>query len=175
MSSILDALEKSERERNQESVPQYQDMQPPEEKGFKWKWLWVILTVTCFVLLVLAVVRWWPSIGSFFNSSQHSQKNGVKTDVEISKNNTDTITARADAGDVLEYVQLSELEKTGIPDSRINVVSVSADRERSFVMLGERMYREGDAISEHVTLESIKKDHIIFNKKDILIRRDLEQ
>ena len=158
MSSILDALEKSERERSQGSVPQYQDMQPPEEHSFRWKWFWILLAIILCVSLVFAAMRWMPSI-NWQNNIQQSSEEVVADE----KNN------------VLDYVQLSELEKSGIPEARINVLSLSAERERSFVMLGEKMYREGDPVSEDVTLESIKKDHIIFNKKDILIRRELEQ
>jgi len=151
MSSILDALEKSERERNQNSVPQYHDMRPPEESGFRWKWLLVFFALLCFILLVFAALRWLPSID--------------RGNIELEANQKSV---------VLDYLRLSELEKSGVPDDRINVVSVSADRERSFVMLGEKMYREGDAITENVTLETIENDHIVFNKQDVLIRRDLE-
>ena len=152
MSSILDALEKSERERNQDSVPQYHDMQPPEERGFRWKWLWVALIAIVFVFIVFALVRWIPSI------------NLQKTEEVVAEDNQ-----------TRNYLQLSDLEKSGIPKDRINVVSVSADRERSFVMLGEKMYREGDIVSEDVTLKAIRKDHVVFNKNDVLIRRGLDQ
>lgn len=155
MSSILNALEKSERERNQGSVPQYQDMSPPEESRSHWKWL-LFVFIVC-VLLAFAAVKWilptlnWQSSAAVINEKTANEKN-----------------------EILDYLRLTDLEKSGIPEQRINVVSVSADRERSFVMLGEKMYREGDGITDTVSLEAIKKDHIVFNKQGVLIRRNLE-
>ena len=151
MSSILDALEKSERERNHDTVPQYHDMKPPEESGFPWKWLVILFALIVIVLLVFGAIRWLPSID-------------WKNDKTVVGEKSET----------LNYSQLSDLEKSVVPDDRINVVSVSAESKRSFIMLGEKMYREGDTVAEDVTLETIKKDHIIFNKQGKRIRRDLE-
>lgn len=149
MSSILDALEKSERERGQREVPHYKDMQPPKEIFFSWKRSLFLLGSLLLAVLIFSAVKWLPLIDL--------------QDKQLSEKNT-----------ILNYVSLSELERSGIPASRINAVSISTDRERRFVMIGEKMYSEGDSVAENIKLSTIEKDHIIFDKQGTFIRRDLE-
>jgi len=166
MSSILEALEKSEKERNQDSIPRYHSMQPPaESKGLLNQILWAIL--------VLALLS-----GLYFLINHFQVVDKVKSAfaskpevIETAKVNAKVAQPEAET---LAYSELSDDEKSLLPSERINVVSVSEDKARSFVMLGDKMYREGNTLGQGAVLKGIAKDHILIEYNGRLVKRLLD-
>lgn len=169
MSSILDALEKSERERNHDAVPQYHNMQPPEEKSRRWLWLLLAIALVLLLLAVFFAARYWTPL-----SQQNGIANPASNAASTKQSNTGAPTVVENTpGVVYDYSNLPQTEQDALPQLRINVVSVSADPKRSFVMLGEKLYREGDTVAQGTRLVTIQKDHVVMSHNGKLIRRGL--
>lgn len=150
MSTLLDALKKSERERSQQPVPVYNTMQPPEEKSSLGQLL-VILVIVAVIIVLIA--------GIYFLFSQHT---ATQEQPQLS------------VAEAVEYSTLPPQEQDYLRDLRINVVSVSQQPGRSFVILGEQLYRVGDTVAEDVQLQAIGKDFVVFDWNGKQIKRGLE-
>ncbi|MGH1542704.1 MAG: general secretion pathway protein GspB [Arenicella sp.] len=152
MSSILDALEKSERERNQNQVPSYSTMQPPEERAGHKKVLALVGIVLLLVLLAFIAFRYVPQFPEV-NLTQKTESVDTKD------------------SNIIEFTALSLQEQAELPNLRISVTSVSPKAGRSFVMLGDTLYREGDQLAAELSLKQIAKDYVVLEYKGRKIRK----
>lgn len=186
MSSILEALEKSEKERNQDSIPRYHSMQPPaESKGLLNQILWAILVLALLSGLYFLINHFQvvDKVKSAFASKPEVIET-AKVNAADTVNNTpeepvvNKLTGLAKVAqpeaETLAYSELSDDEKSLLPSERINVVSVSEDKARSFVMLGDKMYREGNTLGQGAVLKGIAKDHILIEYNGRLVKRLLD-
>jgi len=195
MSSILEALEKSERERNQENIPRYHSMQPPAEKGIPWKLLLLALLLLSLLVGAYFLSQHFGLFNAADNTNNTSQvepvvkKQTVKDEKLVHDKQKETsgtaqnqlLQQKAEptafhqtSDEVINFSELSDDDKGLLPSDRINVVSVSENKDRSFVMLGSKMYREGNTLGKGAILKEIHKDHILIEFNGRLISRLLD-
>ena len=158
MSTILDALRKSEQERKLNRLPTLTDMAAPQEPS-RWPlYIGLALVFLAVALVVLAYVIW-----------------SAKSDVAIGQAITQTDAATLASADVQGSAQASAIGVGGVrplEDSMlVNVVSYSKDPAFSFAMVNGKMVREGDFIEPGLKLEEILPDAVVFNSRGKKITR----
>ena len=138
MSTILEALRKSEQERKLNSIPTLSDMPVPQEPN-RWPMVAVLVSITFLVIiLVLTFGRQWLDSGT--------EAAGVVT---ISNQSSASTNAGA--------------ASSGDKELTVNVVSFSAIPEQSFTMINGKLYRQGEFVRAGLKVEKIEADRIILN------------
>jgi hypothetical protein len=157
MSTILDALRKSEQERKLNKLPTLTDMSAPQEPS-RWPlYIGLPLVLLAIALVLLAYVLWTakPEVSKI----QAANVNSV-------------ITLPSEAENSIQTSQLNALEVVRPKDSMlVNVVSYSTDPALSFAMVNGKMVREGDFIEPGLKLEEILLDAVVFNSRGKRITR----
>ena len=145
MSTILEALKKSEQERKLNSVPTLSDMPAPQEAS-RWP-LWGLFTLLSLLLIVciFMLIRFWPS-------AEPQAKNAVVISNES----------------LAERGINSQNSGDGIV---VNVVSYSQTPGQSFAMINGKMYRENEFIRAGLKIESIEVNKVILNLRGRQITR----
>lgn len=150
MSTILDALRKSEQERKLTKLPTLSDMPAPQEQARWPHWLILGLIVLSVGLLVLVFGLWQGS--ELGGGTQNSQAQG-----SLSQGNTI----------VLDNESIGEEATTVLADDDIvvNVVSFSEQANQRFVMINGKLFRENDFIRKGLKVVAIKPDSVILNQR----------
>ena len=145
MSTILEALKKSEQERRLNEVPTLSDMTAPQESS-KWPvFLLAGLVVLLSIILIVLAIRWWSVVPI-----------GEKSAIEISNETlADQQASQAGTGDKIV----------------VNVVSYSETAEQSFVMINGRLYRENEFVRAGLKVEKIEADRVVLNLRGRRIER----
>jgi len=157
MSTILDALRKSEQERKLNKLPTLTDMAAPQEPS-RWPlYIGLALVLLAIALVVLAYVIWSAKPGVAVEQTG-LQANAVQLTGE------DAQTAQAPLTNVGEVAPLKD-------PMLVNVVSYSQDPAYSFAMVNGKMVREGDFIEPGLKLEEILPDAVVFNSRGKKITR----
>jgi hypothetical protein len=158
MSTILDALRKSEQERKLNKLPTLTDMAAPQEPS-RWPlYIGSALVLLALALVILAYVIW-------------SGKSEVAAEVAAGQAVVQTNAAQSDSADV-QVMGSSAGEIGQLKDSMlVNVVSYSKDPAHSFAMVNGKMVREGDFIEPGLKLEEILPDAVVFNSRGKKITR----
>jgi len=158
MSTILDALRKSEQERKLNKLPTLTDVTAPQEPS-RWPvYLGLALVVLAIALVILAYVIW----SAKPNSAQ------------ASNDNAGVITAEAEVADSKATTQEAAVENGSAKanDSmQVNVVSYSEDPELRFAMVNGKLVREGEFIKPGLKVEKIQSDAVVFNARGKKITR----
>ena len=149
MSTILDALKKSEQERKQNHLPTLSDMPVPEERA-RWP-LYAIAVLSLLVALLIGVL-----IASWFGASKESNANYQASNGQI------------DAQPVNHGVDSNEVD---VDDLVINVVSYSKDSTQRFVILNGKMFREHDFVRAGLKVQEIKPNAVVMNLRGELLTR----
>ncbi|MBL4673877.1 MAG: general secretion pathway protein GspB [Arenicella sp.] len=162
MSTILDALRKSEQERKLNKLPTLTDMAAPQEPS-RWPlYIGLALVLLAIALVVLAYVIW-------------SAKPQVAGEVTIGQTGVQANNAQPTSADEQDTAQAtqSNIDEVGlIKDTMlVNVVSYSKDPAYSFAMVNGKMVREGDFIEPGLKLEKILPDAVVFNSRGEKITR----
>lgn len=134
MSTILDALKKSEQERKLNQVPTLSDMPVPNEPS---RWPTILLLIVIVLLLVLigfALNQWWSKAAS--------------SPVVISNSTTEGGAAPVQASP---------------EDVLVNVVSYSEQAEQRFVMIDGKLFRENDYVRAGLKVEEIRQNEVVLN------------
>ncbi len=148
MSTILDALKKSEQERNRNNVPTLSDMPLPQETS-RWPLVLIaLLSLTLALVLGVLISQW------LFKSDEKN--------VEISR--------PAFNGSSEDVVQPAASEPP-LSDLTLNVISYSEEPGSRFVMLNGKMFRENDFIRAGLKIEEIQSDAVVFNYRGERISR----
>lgn len=139
MSTILDALKKSEQERKLNNVPTLADMPAPEEAS-RWPVYLGVGMATLFLVSLAVLLTGRP--------------------VEPA--------AQAGAAIVLNNQTLAESSSQSAdtqPTVVVNVVSYSPQPEQRFVMINGNMYREGEFVRPGLKVLEINEGSVIFNER----------
>ena len=137
MSTILEALQKSERERKLTDVPTLTDMPTPEEVP-----RWPLYLGVFIILLLLALV---------FALLLNKQQSNVPAVVEPTVLSNETIAQQKKAEQDADLV--------------VNVVSYSDDIEQRFAMINGKMYRQGEFVRAGLKVVEITGNSVIFNNR----------
>lgn len=144
MSTILDALKKSEQERKLNNVPTLSDMPTPQETK---SWPLVLLFIAILLLSILVAVL-------FFRTQASDQ------DQDVSKVNSS-----------LEVTGKPSALVVSDADIVVNVVSYSEQQELSFVMINGKLFRNGEFVLAGLRVEEIKPDEVVLNLRGKRITR----
>ena len=150
MSTILDALKKSERERKLKKVPHLSSMRPPEEKA-DLQWLKSGSLVVCSALLAGLVVMWFQTEEKIESNAQLPIEDAAPTRTQLAEANnfnSEEEYAEADA-------------QRAVPRVAVGVISFAGDSERSFAILDGEMVRAGELLDNGMLIEEIKADVVI--------------
>jgi len=153
MSTILEALRKSEQERNQNKVPTLNDMTAPTEPS-KWPLVLAMAVVLLAIaLVVLAYVIWSSGEPA---SDLASSNNHAQIDQSVESVN----------------VQESGIASTEIKQlTSVNIVSYSENPELRFAMVNGKMIREGEFIQPGLKVDEIRTDSVVFNLRGETLER----
>ena len=168
MSTILEALKKSEEERKVTKVPTLADMPAPHEPQ---RWPHVLLFIILVLLLVL--IGFAVKLVLF-----PSDKQGIVKSVSA----PETVSASVDAGSVDGQAGVDDLEGEGEAEPsvsstsndviEVNVVSYSDQPEKRFVMIGGKLFREGEFVRAGLKVEEVRRDEVVLNQRgEQIIRR----
>ena len=141
MSTILEALKKSEQERKLSDIPKLSDMPAPQETS-RWP---LVLAISLIILLLLGVsflLYRWVVVTT-------SEKTTAKTDVLPVTN---------------ESIAETEVIKTD-SDIVVNVVSFSAQVDQRFAMINGKLFRQGEFIQPGLRLEEIRENSVVLNRR----------
>jgi len=162
MSTILDALRKSEQERRLNDVPVLSDMPTPNESS---RWPILLLLITLIVLLALmalVVKKVW------FSSEQVSVPASIQETLESSSSPA-SIDVSADTAKESDEVFTASTPKNILV---VNVVSYSTDPAKRFVMIDGDLLREGEFVKAGVKVEEIRQNEVVLNSRgEKIVRR----
>lgn len=136
MSTILDALKKSEKERKLSNIPTLSDMPTPQETK---SWPMVLLFIAIILLSILVALL-------FFRTQFSDPQLGVSVvspSLEVTGKPTQLVASGADIV--------------------VNVVSYSEQEELSFVMINGKLFRKGEFVLAGLRVEEIKPDEVVLN------------
>lgn len=146
MSTILDALKKSEQERKRSHLPTLSDMPTPQEPP-RWPWgLIAILSLLLAVALGVLMSRWWLSADT-------------------------AAPARSIQPEAPAIADSLSLPATVDADVVVNVVSYSDIPAQRFVMLDGKMYRENDFVRAGLKVQEIRPNAVVLNLRGELLTR----
>ena len=151
MSTILDALKKSEQERKLNRVPTLSDMTAPPEASKGPLVLGVVLCVLAFLILMVTVFLWGK--GSVATSSL------PVPGAALNSPQTNPLTASVDTSG------------TASDDIIVNVISFSNDLNQRFAMINGKMVREGEFVRAGLQVEEIHMDSVVLNYRGQKITR----
>jgi len=135
MSTILEALKKSEQERKLNDIPTLSDMPTPQEPA---RWPLLVLAVIVLVLLVvmgLVIKQLWFSPAADTHQSTINQST-----TELSEPAVPT-------------------EQTIV----VNVVSYSDIPEKRFIMIDGKLVRENEFVRAGLKVDEIRPNEVVFN------------
>jgi len=151
MSTILDALKKSEQERKLSNIPTLADMPTPQEPS---RWQPVLLWAIFFLLVVL--IGFVIKLAIFPSSGEHQ--------------------AGLDGNKVAVIDEQAEVvNSVGAPESSndivVSVVSYSDVPSKRFIMLNGKLVREGEFVRAGLKVEEIRQNEVVLNLRGEKITR----
>ena len=141
MSTILDALKKSEQERKLNKVPTLTDAPTPQE-ATRWPQMVIIALLIILLLVVVWFAKFWFYKGST-NSGQGSPS------LVISNDTVAVVTDESAANNAIV----------------VNVISFSQASGQSFAMINGKLYRENEFVRAGLKVEKIKRSSVILNQR----------
>jgi hypothetical protein len=168
MSTILDALSKSEQERKLNKLPTLVDMVAPHEPS-RWPvYIGLVLVLFALTLVLLAYSLWRLSE----NTPQATAKTAQATMIAES-----TVAHKPpNQGDRRDSISHNKDSMTGPPtdgkrisDSslRVDVVSYSDDPQLRFALVNGKLMREGEFVTPGHKIEKIHLNSVEFNARGI--------
>jgi len=159
MSTILDALKKSEQERRLNQVPTLSDMPAPHESS---KWPIILMAAVFLVLLILLALV----VKKIWFSPTQSQVLPVRHEAPVTLNSAPPV-------DAVPVANNESVEINGVNSSlAVNVVSYSKDPTKRFIMIDGNLLREGEFVTAGVKVEEIRQNEVVFNSRgEKIIRR----
>lgn len=146
MSTILEALKKSEQERKQKNVPTLNDKTAPQERS---PWPWVIISIV-LICLSVALLYLFTQLPSSDNDVNSSSPNSTINDSDAAR--------ILDAG--------SEI------DANIEVITWSVEVEKRFAIIDGKMMRVGDYLSAGTKIQEINAESVVFDHRGV--RKELK-
>lgn len=146
MSTILDALKKSEQERKLGDIPTLSDMPTPDE-GAQVSSAWIIALLVVLLVILTALILFY----TVFDKAPTD--GGVLSDTRVVSNDTVAVEQSSDESIV------------------VNVVSWSEQAEQRFVIIDGKLVREGEFARPGLKVERINQDSVILNHRGRRLER----
>lgn len=157
MSTILDALRKSEQERKRSDVPKLSDMPVPQESA-RWP-LYAIAVLSLVLALVLGVLL------SQWLSAPNSQHSNAGSNAFVQEE------ALLNSSRIADQGIAASNNSSAADELVVNVVSYSDSPEQRFVMLNGKMHRENDFVQAGIKVHEIKPSAVVLNIRGELVTR----
>jgi general secretion pathway protein B len=185
MSYILDALKKSEQERNRGNIP---TLHTTSQVVFSHRYLWIGILIGVGALSLVAALAWFINLRLFqpaASPAASAQRDsiaeiGVKQPEAAPRPETkegeagspSTTSAAVEPRPVDGGGELSADAKARVEGLSVNVVSYSDVPARRFVMLNQRIVRESETVGEGIVVKQILPDGAVLSVdgEEILIR-----
>lgn len=145
MSTILDALKRSEQERKQNKVPTLSDMPAPAERS-----RWPMMLFVLLVAVLLVVLVW------LLLSNKTSE--GKEQVVNI---NNESVEAEVQLGNGNEPAS----------SIKVDVISYAQDASARFVIVNGKLFREQEFVKAGVKIESILEESVVFIERGKRVTR----
>ncbi len=166
MSTILDALKKSEKERKLNKLPTLTDIAAPQEPS-RWPMIiGVTLAVLAAALVVLAYLLWNGKPAVIEAQSNNDQQGFIQPGASTNARAASTIVGQQGA--------IGKQAQTDPANGEIlvNVVVYSDDPALRFAMVNGKLVREGEFVDTGIKVDEIKFDAVVFNVRgEKVIRR----
>ena len=146
MSTILDALKKSEQERKLNKLPTLTDMQAPQEPSRWPKFVAVVLSVLMLLSVSIGGLLWWQSRS---DSSSKLEKGSSTASQSTAAANVDV--AKSQDGLVTDNNLVTA------DNVVVNVVSFSEKPEQRFAMINGKMVSEVEFVEAGLLVEKIER------------------
>jgi len=144
MSTILEALKKSEQERKLSKIPTLSSMSAPQEAS-RWPMIgFIVLAIVVLIVLGFMGVNWFTK-GSLLGQGSLSKD---RSSAPIAVTN-DTVGTTKPAPGSDEIV--------------VNVVSYSEQAEQRFAMINGKLFREGEFVRGGLKVEKIRSNEVVLN------------
>lgn len=144
MSTILDALKRSEQERKPNQVPTLLDMPTPQERP-----RWPLFLLGALLVLLFAVLIW-----------VLLSVKPPETQIQSTVVNNETVN------------DVSADQEVGVSDSiKVSVISYAQDPSARFVITNGKLFREGEFVMAGVKVESILQDSVVFIERGKRVTR----
>jgi hypothetical protein len=141
MSTILDALKKSEQERKLNNIPTLSDLPTPDEgASFSRGWMLAFLVLIFLALILVALSLGYPWL----------DKGVTEKSPTIVLDN--------------ETVQAAISNETS-DDVVVNVVSFSVQPDQRFVIINGKLVREGEFVRPGLKVIEIKSESVVLNHR----------
>ena len=149
MSTILDALKRSEQERKLNDVPTLSDIPAPQEKS-----RWPLFLLSALLVIFLAIIVWllW---GKFSDKAQNQ--------------NTDQVTLASN--DANNPQSVNDDNSVGAKAITVNIISYSEDATQRFTIINGKMFREGEFVSAGLKIQTIGQNSVMLNNRGELVSR----
>ena len=142
MSTILDALKRSEQERKQNKIPTLSDMPAPQERS-----RWPVVVVAMIIIMLLAALIW------FLLSTTASQADSQQIVISNDAIATDAV--------------VDELATSSAVN--VDVISYAEEPTARFVIINGKMHREGEFVMAGVMVETINQDSVVLSERGNLV------
>lgn len=187
MSYILDALRKSEQEREQEALP---TLRTPPRRAPRHRWLRVVLPLGAVALVAVIAAVWVAGPGLLDARNASRAPAGVDdsaarpvtspaaprtAEVETPDPRNDATGAQPEARPSNQAVGAAGPDpatRRRVKGLSVNVVSYSDVPERRFAMIDQRIVRESEIVADGVVVERIVPDGVVLSvgAEEVLLR-----
>ena len=183
MSFILDALKKSERERQRKNTPKISDVLMESENKGNNKHIFVIIFLLLFIIILLIYSQFY-STSRIFNiekkpiielpQSTKSNPLDIKSNTkekEIDLYQQDLKTP--DPNEVNEVPDILDINVANVshnlflPEMHIDIHVFSEITSERFVFINMKKYFEGEELQEGLLVESITEEGVLLRQQDI--------
>lgn len=187
MSFILDALKKSETERQRQNSPGFADVPEATDPPRAPRWLWILGGLLAVNLVVLLGVMIRPDLlpetgevepaksvdaaeqsASFSEMVEEAKKKQPNADPDLTKAQVSAdeppVEARPETRVATNYATFNELRARGtivLPDLHLDIHVYSAQPAERFVFVNMNKYREQATLSEGPLVKEITPDGVI--------------
>ena len=147
MSTILEALKKSEQERKLNRLPTLSDMPPPQEKSNLPMALLVVICLLLLIILGFLGLQWWRTDKKgALPAAYTAEKNVALSSVPASPQDSEIL---------------------------VNVVSYAEDPLQRFAIIDGKMVRENEFVRPGLRVEKIEADAVYLILRGERIKRTL--
>lgn len=187
MSYILEALQKSERERNHNKVPSLQTS-PMAFFDHRRTWVGILIGIAALLSVALFVwligVEWFhaatrqESVVTLDDDAESRVSVPKTTQVESAEHGRKEMPEKAsrdvDPSPTEDLGQMDEDVRARIEDLSVSVISYSEVPARRFVMFNQRILRESDSVTDGVVVKRILPKSVLLSvdNHEIVIRPD---
>ncbi|MFT5211859.1 MAG: hypothetical protein ACI9CE_003600 [Flavobacterium sp.] len=165
MSYILDALNKSEQERQTKQSPSINSQYRIPLASQKSAQYWMIILIVLVCVNATGLYYWLTKTDDIARQ-QELEKPAVVQSMPTAISNTPSISKAARK---LPFTELPAAIKNLLPDLSFSTHLYGEDKSFSIVNINGKMLKEGDRISEGLSLKEITQDGVVLHYQEYLI------